>query len=132
MHYNVDREFPVSRNSNRSNINRMVYWKSQGEVKAFILYRELTFKYATNRNWNDSNICFSFSPFRSKSISLLPPYFVRFGRKTLAFRNQCNSNWPEKLHFVAIITVECLIICFCKFRLNLLNFYSNHNSITFL
>lgn len=42
--------------------------RKPGEVKAFILYRELTFKYARNRNWNDPNICFSFSPLSSRSV----------------------------------------------------------------
>lgn len=33
MHYNVDREFPEDNDSNGSNINRMVYCKSQAKLK---------------------------------------------------------------------------------------------------
>lgn len=74
MHYNVGRNDCCVREAFRMLRNDLARSKRRaGKVKAFILYRELTFKYATNRNWNDPNICFSFS-------SVRPSRFVRIRR----------------------------------------------------
>ena len=62
MHYNGGRVDSPPLVSVPAACVKLADCKSPGKVKAFILYRELTFKYATNRNWNDPNICFSFSP----------------------------------------------------------------------
>lgn len=74
-----------------------------GEVKAFILYRELTFKYARNRNWNDPNICFSFSRFSIISRSLSLPSGGRdFANDAYdaTFHIFSNSAWRQKIAYI--------------------------------
>lgn len=50
MHYNGGRADSPSPESVPGACVELADCKSPGKVKAFILYRELTFKYATNRN----------------------------------------------------------------------------------